>query len=42
MPEVVFMDIDGNEIKKDINEIDSVQDVADAVKELIEKADEEE
>jgi len=37
MPEIIFMDMNGNEIKKDLTEINSLQDVKDSFKELEKK-----
>ena len=34
MPDIVFMDMDGNEIRKDLFEINSVQDIENAFEEL--------
>mgnify|MGYP001424931238 FL=1 len=37
MPDIVFMDMDGNEIRKDITDINSVEDVKKSFKELEKK-----
>ena len=37
MPEIVFMDMDGNEIRKDISEINSVDDIKKNVEDLLKK-----
>lgn len=37
MPDIIFMDMNGNEIKKDLTEINSLQDVKDSFKELEKK-----
>jgi hypothetical protein len=37
MPDIVFMDMDGNEIRKDIIDINSVEDVKKSFKELQKK-----
>ncbi len=34
MPDIVFMDMDGNEIRKSLNDIDSKDDIKNAFKEL--------
>ena len=37
MPDIVFMDMDGNEIRKDLNDINSLDDVKKSFKELDKK-----
>ena len=37
MPDIVFMDMDGNEIRKDISEINSSEDIKKSFKELDKK-----
>lgn len=37
MPDIVFMDMDGNEIRKDISDINSLDDVKKSFKELDKK-----
>ena len=37
MPDIVFMDMDGNEIRKDITEINSPDDIKKSFKELDKK-----
>ena len=37
MPDIVFMDMDGNEIRKDITDINSLDDVKKSFKELDKK-----
>lgn len=37
MPDIVFMDMDGNEIRKDITDINSVDDIKKSFKQLEKK-----
>lgn len=37
MPDIVFLDMDGNEIRKDISEINSVEDIKKNVEDLLKK-----
>jgi|TARA_R100001460_G_scaffold53149_3_gene92113 hypothetical protein len=37
MPDIVFMDMDGNEIRKDLTDINSLDDVKKSFKELDKK-----
>jgi|TARA_R100000479_G_scaffold129783_2_gene68043 hypothetical protein len=34
MPDIVFTDMDGNEVRKDLFEINSIDDIEDAFEEL--------
>ena len=37
MSEIVFTDLDGNEIRKDISDINSAEDVKDNIEQLLKK-----
>tara|TARA_R100000773_G_scaffold43706_1_gene42741 strand:- start:8063 stop:8191 length:129 start_codon:yes stop_codon:yes gene_type:complete len=37
MPDIIFTDIDGNEIRKDIYDINSAQDIKDNIEQLLKK-----
>tara|TARA_Y100000004_G_C8826160_1_gene374097 strand:+ start:428 stop:556 length:129 start_codon:yes stop_codon:yes gene_type:complete len=37
MPDIIFTDIDGNEIRKDISDINSAQDIKDNIEQLLKK-----
>lgn len=37
MPDIIFTDIDGNEIRKDISDINSAEDIKHNIEQLLKK-----